>query len=529
MAGSVYNITAWIGAEISDFQSKINRAISVQQKFHESLKIIGSSIAAAFSVQAIGNFVASSVKDFAELEEAQARLALSFKGTAKELQGLYDLAGKLQTTTTFDDTEIIKVANAFKNFGLSADQIEKAVRATTNLSAVTGDDLPTSADKLIKSLSGITRELGRQFPEIAEMSKSYLQAGGAIDFFNTKYADAAETMAQTTAGKIRAAKNEWNDFKKSVGEVALDVFSGLKKAAEFTQKFTGINAVYSVAAAVAVSKQKELAESTEKVNKSIAETPVKIKPAGESLKILREQLQAAKEKYEEATSAFERKIAYKEIERLTQKIKDLEEAAKGVVKAAKIISLPELKLSAKGITGIEQISADALAVEGFTDKLKKHLKEIQPTILDIRSELAGLVEDFAIAFGELFAKGNFQNFGSEILQALARFMGQLGSLMIATGVAALTFKLNLKTLNGPGMIAAGAALVAAAGAVSAFAQKSASGGISGSEGGGSSNITGPAYMPVYSQGFSKLNLNLKGKISGEDISLSLDRSSRYNY
>jgi len=518
MAGSVYNITAWIGAEISDFQSKINRAISVQQKFHESLKIIGSSIAAAFSVQAIGNFVASSVKDFAELEEAQARLALSFKGTAKELQGLYDLAGKLQTTTTFDDTEIIKVANAFKNFGLSADQIEKAVRATTNLSAVTGDDLPTSADKLIKSLSGITRELGRQFPEIAEMSKSYLQAGGAIDFFNTKYADAAETMAQTTAGKIRAAKNEWSDFKKGIGKVSSDIFSGLKKVVTSYEE-----------AFFPVGPQEKLIESTEKLNKSIAKTPVKIKPAGESLKILREQLQAAKEKYEEATSAFERKIAYKEIERLTQKIKDLEEAAKGVVKAAKIISLPELKLSAKGITGIEQISADALAVEGFTDKLKKHLKEIQPTILDIRSELAGLVEDFAIAFGELFAKGNFQNFGSEILQALARFMGQLGSLMIATGVAALTFKLNLKTLNGPGMIAAGAALVAAAGAVSAFAQKSASGGISGSEGGGSSNITGPAYMPVYSQGFSKLNLNLKGKISGEDISLSLDRSSRYNY
>ena len=524
MAGSVYNITAWIGAEISDFQSKINRAISVQQKFHESLKIIGSSIAAAFSVQAIGNFVMSSIKDFAALEEAQTRLALSFKGTAGELQNLYDLAGKLQETTTFDDTEIIKVANAFKNVGLSADQIEKAVKATTNLSAVTGDDLTTSADKLIKSLSGITRELGRQFPEIAEMSKSYLQAGGAIDFFNAKYADAAETMAQTTAGKIRAAKNEWNDFKKSVGEVALKVFSGLKKAADFT-----VTKITSVAAAVTGSKQKELAESIEKVNKSIAETPVKIKPAGESLKILREQLQAAKEKYEEATSAFERKIAYKEIERLTQKIKDLEEAAKGVVKAAKIISLPELKLSAKGITGIEQISADALAVEGFTDKLKKHLKEIQPTILDIRSELAGLVEDFATSLGTLFSTGNFKDFGKDVLQSIARFMAQLGSLIIATGISMVAFKMSLKTLNGPGMIAAGAALIAAAGAVSAFAQKSASGGISGSEGSGSSNITGPAYMPVYSQGFSKLNLNLKGKISGEDISLSLDRSSRYNY
>lgn len=87
MAGnSIYNLTAWIGADVRDFTTNVQRAMSVQEKFHESVKMLGKGIAATFSVAAIGSFVKSAVTDFAQLELAQIRLGLAFKGSADELK-----------------------------------------------------------------------------------------------------------------------------------------------------------------------------------------------------------------------------------------------------------------------------------------------------------------------------------------------------------------------------------------------------------------------------------------------------------
>lgn len=79
--------------------------------------------------------------------------------------------------------------------------------------------------------------------------------------------------------------------------------------------------------------------------------------------------------------------------------------------------------------------------------------------------VSGIV-NLSAALGEAIVTGDFSKIGKTLLQSFADLCSQLGGLLVALGVAVTLFVSN--PFNGPGMIIAGAALVAIGAAVSAL-------------------------------------------------------------
>ena len=130
-------------------------------------------------------------------------------------------------------------------------------------------------------------------------------------------------------------------------------------------------------------------------------------------------------------------------------------------------------------TGYAALTAGMQIIE-VSSEIPKAMQKTADKMVEISGLIVGGIVDIADAFGQAAVSGA-QDFGRAFLRSLGRFAQQFGALLIATGIGekALAF-------GGPGAkIAAGAALVAIGGAISALManKPSLSGG--GSSGSGS--------------------------------------------
>jgi hypothetical protein len=170
------------------------------------------------------------------------------------------------------------------------------------------------------------------------------------------------------------------------------------------------------------------------------------------------------------------------------------------------------------------------------DKAEKELKEFTDNWAAEQQEIAMLnamlTESIVSSIGSGMEAFTDMLFGLEgadasailgaLMQPFADTAGQLGSMLIAQGIAVEAFKASLESLNGWAAIAAGTALLAISAAmksgIKALAKGGASAGSAASYGGGSYGNTMPQDYE------STLTVNVVGHISGSDIALSLDRT-----
>jgi len=133
------------------------------------------------------------------------------------------------------------------------------------------------------------------------------------------------------------------------------------------------------------------------------------------------------------------------------------------------------KLVASGaLTG--QVNSATAAIQTVSEEFKPVAQEI----IDISGLVSGGIADIASSFGE--AASGSVNFGQAILKSLAAFGQQFGALLIATGIA----KISFDKFKGPAMVAAGIGLVTISSAVrGAISKRPNLGGSGGGSGGGS--------------------------------------------
>lgn len=149
-------------------------------------------------------------------------------------------------------------------------------------------------------------------------------------------------------------------------------------------------------------------------------------------------------------------------------------------------------------------TADAmLQVQQRSEKLAKTLSH----------SLGGAVIGLAEGFGQLAAGMNV-NMGAVALDAIGSMAVQLGSVLIAEGIAIEAFKESLASLNGATAIAAGVALVAAGTAFKATAANIASSG---------GRSQGAAAPPMPRMADNNITLNGEWKIRGADLIYLLEK------
>ncbi|MEB2775235.1 phage tail tape measure protein [Algoriphagus sp. D3-2-R+10] len=156
---------------------------------------------------------------------------------------------------------------------------------------------------------------------------------------------------------------------------------------------------------------------------------------------------------------------------------------------------------------------------------------------DFNNQFNGLVSGFAVdsiagfaeGFGAMLVNGKsgIEQFGTQILGSMGKFLGQMGKLILAYGVSMEAFK---KAFSNPyAAIAAGAVLIALGGAVSAMASKSSSIGSSG--GGGVSSVgSGTSDTKFFSSrgiGSNQGKEAVEFVIKGDNLVGILDKNSRF--
>ena len=166
------------------------------------------------------------------------------------------------------------------------------------------------------------------------------------------------------------------------------------------------------------------------------------------------------------------------------------------------------------IEPLVRIGIDDAALE----KSKEKLKQVE---VSWTSTLSSVVSSFADSIGTLIGDllsgeaGAMDNFMDNILNILAKGIGQVGQMLIQLGFAVLAFKSVLS--NAWAAIAIGAALVALAATVSsAFANVTTGGAVTGVAGGGTLDVpkgytnTWTAEQPV---------VQVSGELRGEGTQL----------
>lgn len=190
----------------------------------------------------------------------------------------------------------------------------------------------------------------------------------------------------------------------------------------------------------------------------------------------------------------------------------------------------EFQKAAKAINeelfAIDDIEIDMSFVEAemdaFIEEFQKDVAEVQE-ICDMLSETiaqslaAGMQSLFNVLFK--LEDADFSQVVAALLEPFADTAVQLGTMLVAQGVAITAFKTSLADLNGPAAIAAGVTLIAVGSAMKAGIQALANN--RGATAGGGDTSGGNAYESgSYETYGNTITIEVVGKISGSDILIS---------
>lgn len=137
------------------------------------------------------------------------------KQAAEEIQAF---SQSLSNVTGIDDDVINQQLTLAKSFGVSNKQATELVRAATNLSAVTGQDLESAVRQLGGTLDGSVGKVGLLGKEFRDLTKDQLENGGAIDLINKRYSEAGQALGDSFEGSLNKLQNAFNDAFKAIGQ-----------------------------------------------------------------------------------------------------------------------------------------------------------------------------------------------------------------------------------------------------------------------------------------------------------------------
>ncbi len=169
-------------------------------------------------------FVTDSVKAAGDAEKAHTQLvaALRAQGTAipSVISAYEGYAKALQRTTIFQDDAIEGAIALMVQIGdVMPRDMEKALKATTNLASGLGIDLDTATRMVAKAAEGNVTALQKTGVVLDETTKKSGDFGKVLDAINEKFGGQAAALASTYQGRLQQLSNTWNNVEESIGRV----------------------------------------------------------------------------------------------------------------------------------------------------------------------------------------------------------------------------------------------------------------------------------------------------------------------
>lgn len=182
-------------------------------------------VAAAAGALAV-KFGIDSVKAYADAQAKQAQLQDAygkFPALANvSLKSLTDLNSAQELKTKFDDDETAAAESVLAQYKLTGTQLKQLVPLMQDYAARTGKDLPTAATDLGKAMLG----QGKALKAIGINFKDTHTQGGNFEELmkglRSQVGGFAEAEGKTASGRAAILKNEFGEFKESVGKAAVE-------------------------------------------------------------------------------------------------------------------------------------------------------------------------------------------------------------------------------------------------------------------------------------------------------------------
>lgn len=213
-----------------------NKAVSQAQISLAKLQKQVSSVAGSiqgFVISKVMQVGAAAIRGatdaFKEQEMQLARLNNAVKTNANLSSGalsrLKAEADKLTKggASIFSGEEITKNQAILSSLKLNEKQINSVMKAATNMASAGIMPLDQAVKTLSKTYTGNSGKLKELNPAIANLTETQLKNGEAVAIVAAQYKGFNEAMANTEAGKARQFVNTFDDLKKVVGDIVLNV------------------------------------------------------------------------------------------------------------------------------------------------------------------------------------------------------------------------------------------------------------------------------------------------------------------
>lgn len=376
-------------------QANLNILVKLQDEASAGVSKLGSSFSnfgsmaaagATVAVAAIAGFAASSIREYAAQEKANAQMAATLKSTHNAaglfIEDLQDQASALQKLTTYTDDSIQSAQSLLLTFtNVKGAVFQEATGTILDMSTALGQDLKSSSIQVGKALNdpihGITAlsRVGVSFTEqqkaqVEQMVKVGDTMGAQrliLKELSTEFGGSAAAAANTYAGKLTQLGNAWGEFKESVGKALVEAITpAITKMVEFAQAID-ISGILSTVTSYA----RALWEAFEKFWSVIYNA---LKPALTDLwNTIATQLWPA-------------------LQQLWEALKPLAPAVELIQKAFVALLIVGLFVVIKALTQIVQWIATSIQVFSF---LVKHITEVvTPAFTAIGNVISGVVDWF---------------------------------------------------------------------------------------------------------------------------------------
>jgi len=175
------------------------------------------------SYQGFTALLGGSIESYGKAEQAEVRLAGGLAATGQVMPGILDAyqqyADELEHSTTVSHTAALAAEGTFTLIGsVGPEQMQKALRATADFSAVTGKSFDDAALAIAKATDGNVGQLKRYGIEIDKAEVENKGIGVVFDAIETKMHGQAELLAGTMLGSWQQVGHQWERAEEQLGQ-----------------------------------------------------------------------------------------------------------------------------------------------------------------------------------------------------------------------------------------------------------------------------------------------------------------------
>tara|TARA_R100001086_G_scaffold24426_3_gene11513 strand:+ start:5461 stop:7098 length:1638 start_codon:yes stop_codon:yes gene_type:complete len=283
-------------------------------KVEKSFTSLGTSALKAgavfFTARGIINGIQQVTILAAEQELAEKRLAVAL---GSNTDALLEQATALQRLTVFGDEVIISQQAFLASLDFTQEQIKEIIPLALDLSSATGMELDSAVRNVAKTFSGLQGELGELIPQLKELTKEELQAGGALKVISELMGGQAVANADSLAGKLEQTKNAVFDAGEALGELLGPAVIHTANAVSFLS-----NALVDGAKKLAdlIVGQEEASDSTMEFSDSQAILAENAKSVAEQIKFQEENQKLLNTANEKVVNTYEDQIKALELQKM---------------------------------------------------------------------------------------------------------------------------------------------------------------------------------------------------------------------